>query len=166
MVINPVLSVLSYSFAAQSLLAPFAGLSIVWSLLFSAYLLPESPDKSKYKSTLLITLYPFLTSALLLHSSGCLLISLSASHTNTSFSVRDLALLSRQPSYVLFCTLYSVTIILLAFISFGNTNERLENYRGSFFFLHIMRRLAIGLLSGSLSGNQTYIKGLSVIIAE
>lgn len=61
-VVNPALSVLSYSFAAQSLLAPFAGLSIVWSLLFSTYLLPELPDKSKYRSTVLITLYPFLLS--------------------------------------------------------------------------------------------------------
>ena len=57
-VLNPVLSVVSYSFAAQSMLTPFAGLSIVWSLLFSSLLLPESIDNRKYRSTVLITLYP------------------------------------------------------------------------------------------------------------
>lgn len=54
-VINPILSVVSYSFAAQSMLTPFAGLSIVWSLIFSTFLLPEKPDKTKYRSVLLIT---------------------------------------------------------------------------------------------------------------
>ncbi|KAK8824734.1 hypothetical protein WA577_001758, partial [Blastocystis sp. JDR] len=105
-VVNPALSVLSYSFAAQSLLAPFAGLSIVWSLLFSTYLLPELPDKSKYRSTVLITL-------------GCLLISLSASHSNATYTISDLSALSKQPSYILFSTLYFVSIVLLAFLSFG-----------------------------------------------
>lgn len=61
-ILNPVLSVVSYSFAAQSMLTPFAGLSIVWSLLFSSLLLPESIDSRKYRSTVLITLYPFLHS--------------------------------------------------------------------------------------------------------
>lgn len=61
-VLNPVLSVVSYSFAAQSMLTPFAGLSIVWSLFFSSLLLPESIDSRKYRSTVLITLYPFLYS--------------------------------------------------------------------------------------------------------
>ena len=58
-VINPILSILSYTYAAQSLLTPFAGLSIVWSLLFSSFLLPEIPDQSKYKSVFMITVYPF-----------------------------------------------------------------------------------------------------------
>lgn len=58
-VLNPLLSVLSYNFAAQSLLTPFAGLSVVWSLLFTSLLLPEVPVKEQYQSTLLITLYPF-----------------------------------------------------------------------------------------------------------
>ena len=58
-VINPILSILSYTYAAQSLLTPFAGLSIVWSLLFSSFLLPEIADQSKYKSVFMITVYPF-----------------------------------------------------------------------------------------------------------
>lgn len=61
-VINPALSILSYSFAAQSLLTPFAGLSVVWSLFFTSLLLPEAPDKEQYKSTLFITAYPSIIS--------------------------------------------------------------------------------------------------------
>ena len=58
MIVNPLLSVISYSFAAQSLLTPFAGLSVVWSMLFSYILLPEVIDKRRSLSILLITLYP------------------------------------------------------------------------------------------------------------
>ncbi|KAK8826441.1 hypothetical protein WA577_001794, partial [Blastocystis sp. JDR] len=87
---------------------------------------------------------------------GCLLISLSASHSNATYTISDLSALSKQPSYILFSTLYFVFIALLAFLSFGAVTPSLEPYRG----------LAIGLLSGCLSGNQTYIKGLSVIVSD
>ena len=64
-VINPALSILSYSFAAQSLLTPFAGLSVVWSLLFTSLLLPEAPNREQFKSTFFITAYPFIHPSIL-----------------------------------------------------------------------------------------------------
>ncbi|KAK8802875.1 hypothetical protein WA171_006546 [Blastocystis sp. BT1] len=133
-VLNPVLSVFSYSFAAQSMLTPFAGLSIVWSLFFSSHLLPETVDDGN----------------------GCLLISLSATHTPTSFTVEDLTQLSRQPSSILFNTVYAVLTLFLLSVILLQSRDRLQSYRG----------LAFGLLSGVLSGNQTYIKCLGIIISD
>ena len=57
-VINPALSILSYGYAAQSILTPIAGLSVVWTLFFTSLLLPEAPNKEQFKSTFFITAYP------------------------------------------------------------------------------------------------------------
>ena len=97
---------------------------------------------------------------------GCLLISLSASHSNATYTISDLSALSKQPSYILFSTLYFVSIVLLAFLSFGAVTPSLESFRGFQSSPFVNPSLAIGLLSGCLSGNQTYIKGLSVIVSE
>lgn len=117
-VLNPVLSVVSYSFAAQSMLTPFAGLSIVWSLLFSSLLLPESIDSLKvqiHRSS-----SPYIPFSILKAPSpckGCILISLSATHSPVTLTVADLITLSFQSSSVLFNTLYSLSLLFLLFVS-------------------------------------------------
>ena len=124
------------------MLTPFAGLSVVWSLLFTSFLLPEVPVKEQYQSTLFITL-------------GCLLISLSASHSSESFSVDDLIQLSMTPLNVAFSILYFIILSILLFVVFSH-KEELAKAKG----------LACSLLSGVLSGNQTFIKCLSVILSD
>ena len=59
-----------------------------------------------------------------------MLISLSASHSNATYTISDLSALSKQPSYILFSTLYFVSIALLTFLSFGAVTPSLEPYRG------------------------------------
>ncbi|KAK8813123.1 hypothetical protein WA158_002715 [Blastocystis sp. Blastoise] len=59
-IVNPILSTLSYVYAAQSLVSPFAGLSIVWTFIFSSFLLPEIISYSQLFSSILIMIYPYI----------------------------------------------------------------------------------------------------------
>lgn len=133
-VINPALSILSYSFAAQSLLTPFAGLSVVWSLLFTSLLLPEAPNKEQFKSTFFITAYPFVHHLCdrSFIDKGCILIGLSASHSALALTVADLIQSSLSIKSLLFNIAYFISILFLVFSIYWPYMDRLNKVRGYF----------------------------------
>ena len=101
-----------------------------------------------------------------LNHTGCLIISLSASHSPTTYSLDDLVRLSQQPSNILFLIVYFILILFLLSIAFGcifRDNDRLKGYNYTFTLL--LHSLAFGIVAGSLSGNQVFIKSLSTIIS-
>lgn len=112
-----------------------------------------------------------------LNHRGCLLISMSATHSPISLSVNDLIALSVQPTSILLSVIYLVLIGTLFWVVQKPSTEKNSKTRGyglNRLFIHddfmnkctISYRLAFALLAGSLSGNQIYIKCIGIIIKE
>lgn len=76
-VLNPSFSATAYRFAAQSLLAPMAGLSVVWNTILSPYLLHE------------VITWRDVSGAFFIFT-GCLMVGISGSHTTREISIHDL----------------------------------------------------------------------------
>lgn len=83
-----------------------------------------------------------------------------------TLTVADLITLSFQSSSVLFNTLYSLSLLFLLFVVCYCSTSLFDPYKGLIISVLFTTRLAYGLLSGALSGNQTYIKCIGVILKE
>uniref|UniRef100_M4C5H1 Uncharacterized protein n=1 Tax=Hyaloperonospora arabidopsidis (strain Emoy2) TaxID=559515 RepID=M4C5H1_HYAAE len=85
--LNPVLDAISYAYAAQSILAPMAGFSVVWNIILSPSLLYEKLSVQDLKGSAVILL-------------GCLLVGLSGSHDTPTHRSTELFALFRSRVFV------------------------------------------------------------------
>ena len=97
-ILNPVCCVLAMKYANPSILAPFSGLTLVWVVLFSGYVVNEHPGKSQKVACALIVC-------------GEVMVAMWGDHTNGSDkSVDDVV---RYVFYNCFAFLFHVAGILL-----------------------------------------------------
>ncbi|CAI5723913.1 unnamed protein product [Hyaloperonospora brassicae] len=140
-VLNPVLDAISYAYAAQSILAPMAGFSVVWNILLSPYLLHEELSTQDVRGTAVILL-------------GCLLVGVSGSHDTPTHRSAELFALFRSRLFVEYALFAGCTAVLLAWVIC-----RWPQKSG-------WRRFAFGALSGLIGGNLFFLKASIELVVE
>ncbi|GAB5359255.1 hypothetical protein AAMO2058_000528600 [Amorphochlora amoebiformis] len=141
-VLNPVMGLMAYSFAAQSLLAPLSILNLVWNAILATLVLGEELTKANMVAYVLIC-------------SGCLLSSYFGIHKHESFTYDELMSLFRAPLFLIFMTVEIIIGIFAAYVS----------YSGERLYPPWVVRIAFGCLGGMMGGNQFLSKSLSELIS-
>ncbi|KAI9921244.1 hypothetical protein PsorP6_002122 [Peronosclerospora sorghi] len=95
--LNPVFDAMSYAYAAQSILAPMAGFSVVWNIVLSPYLLNEKLSTYDLRGTAVILV-------------GCVLVGVSGSHDTPTHRSAELFRLFESRIFVE----YAVFVVFLA----------------------------------------------------
>ncbi|CAI5733038.1 unnamed protein product [Peronospora destructor] len=126
--LNPVLDAISYVYAAQSILAPMAGFSVLWNIMLSPYLLNEKLSTQDLRGSAVILL-------------GCTLVGISGSHDTPTHHSTELFALFQSRIFIEFATLVVCAAVVLVWIIFSY--EKKSSWR----------RFAFGALSGLIGGN-------------
>ena len=134
---NPILSITSYHYAAQSTLAPLAGLAIVWNTVFSPRILVETISLSEVLGAACIFV-------------GCVFVCISGSHEAKAIPIDRLA------SHFL-STSFLVYFILFILLSMALTKQCMHEKT---------RRLSLVTLSGIVAGQMYFITALMRIITD
>ena len=132
-VVDPAFDLTAYSFAAQSIIAPCAGMVVVWNVLLAPYTLKERLTASRLMGAALVCV-------------GTVIMGLCGNHTDVERSVTEYLELFSRPAAVVyyFCfTLYSGVMTYIIF------------RRGKF-----ASNFALGALGGSLAGNMFTTKAV------
>lgn len=140
-ILNPFFCVLAMNYASPSILAPFSGLTLVWIILFSEYVISERPQtKQIIAAGLIIT--------------GQIIVGIFGDHTNDDGVTLDEIVESyKQPSFQLFFVGMTLWICYLGYLMMYPPTPTL-------------RRFAWGVASGSITGFQNFLKdSLSIIKA-
>lgn len=136
---GPAIDMAAYSFAPQSLIAPFGGLDVVWNALSAPYLLQEKLTKRRAFGCLLICV-------------GTATAGAVGSHTDKVYTVdylEDLLFAPRIPIYfALFFIWFLVNIFCLQ-----------SRPRGS-----PTRGVSLGMTAGTIAGNMFCVKAAVEII--
>ncbi|RMX70089.1 hypothetical protein DD238_000258 [Peronospora effusa] len=139
--LNPVFDAISYVYAAQSILAPMAGFSVLWNIMLSPYLLNEKLSTQDLRGSAIILL-------------GCMLVGISGSHDTPTHHSTELYALFQSRIFFEFATLVVCTAVVLVWVIFS-----FEKKSG-------WRRFAFGALSGLIGGNLFFLKASVELIAE
>lgn len=132
-VCSPLLDLASYGFAAQAVIAPFAGTDITANLLLAPYTLGEAWTKTRVGGAVLI-------------AAGTVMVACFGPQedmTYSSASLHDLLVSMRTLTY-----LTALTAFLGGLIAF--TQRRPEG--------ELLRGIALGIIAGTLSGNMWCVK--------
>ena len=132
-VLNPVFDAMSYAYAAQSVLAPMAGLSVAWNTILSPYFLQEKLTKTDIKGAYWIV-------------SGCVLVGISGSHQVPTHSRVQLFALFKETGFLMYAALVLASSAILFFMI--KTLPKSSKYR----------KVAYGVLSGLIGGNLFFLK--------
>jgi len=133
-VAGPILDMAAYSFAAQSLIAPFGGLDVVWNAVLAPYILKETLTRSRLYSCVLIF-------------TGTLSSGVFGSHSDVQYTVElleDLLLDWRVVMYLGF---------VLALVLF-NIAVPMRRPKGD-----LVRGISLGVTAGTIAGNMFCVKG-------
>jgi len=141
-IINPVMGLSAYSFAAQSLLAPLSILNLVWNAVLASLILKEKLSKANMVAYLLIC-------------SGCCMTSYFGIHEHKSFTYDELMGLFLEPMFLIFLVVEVIVAILGANIAWVGEKQ----------YPPWVVRIAYGCLGGMLGGNQFLSKSLSEMIS-
>ncbi|CAI5733146.1 unnamed protein product [Peronospora destructor] len=139
--LNPVLDAISYVYAAQSILAPMAGFSVLWNIMLSPYLLNEKLSTQDLRGSAVILL-------------GCTLVGISGSHDTPTHHSTELFALFQSRIFIEFATLVVCAAVVLVWIIFSY--EKKSSWR----------RFAFGALSGLIGGNLFFLKASVELLAE
>lgn len=137
---GPLLDIAAYSFAAQSLIAPFGGLDVVWNGAFAPYFLKEKMTPTRMISCTLIFL-------------GTLSSALFGTHSDTEYTVSILEDLLFDARVLIYLSALAV------FVAF-NILLPMRCPKG-----HIFRGVALGVTAGTIAGNMFCVKA-AVELAE
>jgi hypothetical protein len=135
--VGAVLSIVALAFASASLLAPFAGLSVMWSAVLAPPVLGETLTKGDIQGAVLIV-------------TGVAVIGLTADKTEKDYDYYSLIALYNSPSFIAY-------IIVLAF--FSMFLYALSRKGG------VWRALCLGAVGGTLGGQQYFVKTISELVA-
>uniref|UniRef100_A0AAV1UGB8 Uncharacterized protein n=1 Tax=Peronospora matthiolae TaxID=2874970 RepID=A0AAV1UGB8_9STRA len=139
--LNPVLDAISYAYAAQSILAPMAGFSVVWNIILSPSLLDEKLSVQDLRGSAVILL-------------GCLLVGLSGSHDTPTHCSTELFALFRSRVFVEYAVFAVCTAVTLVWVIC-----KCHQKSG-------WRRFAFGALSGLIGGNLFFLKASIELLGE
>lgn len=136
---GPILDMAAYSFAAQSLIAPFGGLDVVWNAALAPYFLKETLTKGRIVACAMIF-------------TGTLMSSAFASHDDTEYTVEMLEdkLVDRRVLIYLSC--------LALFVAF-NIAVPMRREKGD-----LLRGVSLGVTAGVIAGNMFCVKAAVELI--
>ncbi|KAG7387308.1 NIPA-like protein 3 [Phytophthora pseudosyringae] len=139
--LNPVFDALSYAYAAQSILAPMAGFSVVWNIVLSPYLLNEKVSTHDVRGSAVILL-------------GCMLVGISGSHVTPTHHSAELFALFQSRIFIEYAIFAVCTAVVLVWMicSYDKKSG--------------WRRFAFGALSGLIGGNLFFLKASVELFAE
>lgn len=132
-VIDPAFDISAYSFAAQSIIAPCAGMVVVWNVLLAPWTLGEKYTRPRLVGAALICF-------------GTVLVGLFGNHTEVDRTVDEYLALFARPAAVAYYVLFAAWTVLCAVLY----------RRGSPF----VRGFSVGALGGSLAGNMFTTKAV------
>lgn len=138
-VINPVFDAISYIFAAQTVLAPMAGFSVVWNIILAPAILHEHLAPDDIRGMIWII-------------AGCFVVSCSGSHHTPDQTIAQVFLLFQQPVFLAY-VLSNVTMCLV-----------LGYVLATFPVYSNWRRFAFGALAGCVGGNLFLLKSAVELI--
>jgi len=136
---GPALDMAAYSFAPQSLIAPFGGLDVVWNALTAPYLLQETLTFRRALGCCLICV-------------GTVMAGSFGSHTDPVYTVEYLEDLLISWRVLAYCLLFS---IWFAF----NVLVLQKRSKGS-----VIRGVSLGVTAGTIAGNMFCVKAAVEII--
>ncbi|TDH70736.1 hypothetical protein CCR75_004969 [Bremia lactucae] len=139
--LNPVFDALSYAYAAQSILAPMAGFSVVWNVVLSPYLLHEKVSSHDLKGSTIILF-------------GCALVGVSGSHNTPTHHSAELFALFKSRIFIEYAFFVVCGAIVLTWML--SSYEKKSGWR----------RFAFGALSGLIGGNLFFLKASVELLAE
>jgi len=131
-VLNPVFDAWSYQYAAQSVLAPMAGFSVVWNIILSPYILKERLSEQDIHGSVIILF-------------GCVFVGVSGSHVTPEHTPAELFGLFKETIFICYAIL---AILVCAMVSYNLSDIRMEinvlvciilphySYHGSFILSH------------------------------
>ncbi|KAE8895676.1 hypothetical protein PF005_g145 [Phytophthora fragariae] len=139
--LNPVFDAMSYAYAAQSILAPMAGFSVVWNIMLSPYLLNEKVSTHDVRGSAVILL-------------GCMLVGISGSHDTPTHHSAELFALFQSNIFIEYAIFAVCTAVVLVWMicSYDKKSG--------------WRRFAFGALSGLIGGNLFFLKASVELLAE
>ncbi|GAB9468291.1 hypothetical protein Gpo141_00005611 [Globisporangium polare] len=140
-VLNPVFDALSYAYAAQSILAPMAGFSVVWNIILSPYVLNEKLSVHDLKGTAVILV-------------GCMMVGLSGSHVTPKHESAEIFALFTGGIFIRYAIAAIAGAIGLVYIICNTPRES------------GWRRFAYGALSGLIGGNLFFLKASVELLTE
>ncbi|EQC35628.1 hypothetical protein SDRG_06912 [Saprolegnia diclina VS20] len=141
LVLNPVFDAWSFAFAAQSVLAPMAGFSVVWNIVLAPYILKETLSPQVLHGSLLIII-------------GCGIVGLSGSHISPTHTPEELFSLFSELPFIVYAVISIVLMIMLAYV--------IQTYPTH----SSWRRFAFGALSGLIGGNLFFTKTAVELIGK
>jgi len=140
--LNPVMGLAAYSFAAQSLLAPLSILNLVWNAVLASVVLGERLSKANMVAYVLIC-------------AGCCLSSYFGIHTHKDYTYDELMALFTLPLFKFFLFLELAVGAITSYMIYVGEKE----------YPPWIVRIAYGCLAGMLGGNQFLSKSLSEVIS-
>ncbi|KAG9402942.1 NIPA-like protein 3 [Aphanomyces cochlioides] len=132
-ILNPVFDAWSYSFAAQSVLAPMAGFSVVWNIVLSPFILKEKLSDQVIQGSSIILI-------------GCGLVSMSGDHASPTHTPEQLYALFSETIFVVYASVSLASCAMLIFV--------VQTFPHSSY----TRRFAFGALAGLVGGNLYFMK--------
>ncbi|OQS06586.1 hypothetical protein THRCLA_01377 [Thraustotheca clavata] len=133
LILNPVFDAWSFAFAAQSVLAPMAGFSVVWNIVLAPYILKEKLSPQVLHGSLIILV-------------GCAIVGLTGSHISPTHTPNELFSLFTTMRFIVYAIISIVLMLgLIWIISTYSTHSS-------------WRRFAFGALSGLIGGNLFFTK--------
>ena len=137
--LNPAFSMWAMLYASPSVLAPFSGLTLVWIVIFSEYMVNEPPTITQIHAAALII-------------TGEVIISIMGDHTNdtNNITVEQIEESYKDPNFIIFCILMLLWMIGLTFMMLQGSSP--------------WKRFAWGVSGGSITGFQNFLKdGLTIL---
>lgn len=153
-VFNPLLSLLGYAWASQSILAPLASLSVVWNIFLAPRILHESVRTLDYVATGFLCL-------------GCVLVSVGGSHDAPDYSKEQIDSFFSKLAFLIYIGLVLAIIFFLAYFIVSFPEGEPVHWYGHQMHsttAHKARRFSFGAVSGLIGGLQFFGKaGVEVV---
>ena len=99
-IIDPAFDISAYSFAAQSIISPMAGMVVVWNVLLAPYTLGETLTRSRKLGALLIVL-------------GTLFVGLFGNHNSVDRTVEEYLVLFSRPLALLYYFVFACISVVM-----------------------------------------------------
>ena len=139
--INPFFCILAMNYASPSVLAPFSGLTLVWVILLSEFLIGEKPQKKQIAAAALIIL-------------GEVIVAFYGDHTSDDgITIQDVIQSYQQVSF----QLYFIGLILWMYVVYTLIQHSSPSQI-------VRKRLGWGLAGGSVNGLQNFLKDSLTIL--
>ena len=132
-VVDPVFDLSAYSFAAQSIIAPCAGMVVVWNVLLAPYTLQEKLTRARLIGAVLVCI-------------GTVIMGLCGNHDDVDRTVAEYIELFSRPAAIIYYVIFTLYAGAMTYVIL-----RKGRFASSF---------ALGALGGSFAGNMFTTKAV------